>query len=82
MRTLADFDVHVPINSSCVVADAVLLSNTAVLRSNVLSPTIANVCPSSSVQDCRSSYIRSSWPIKQKIDNNADIGGQSKAKSI
>lgn len=51
MRTLADLEVHVPIKSSCVVADAVLLSNAAVLRSNVLRPTIANVCPFSSIQE-------------------------------
>ena len=44
MRTLADLEVHVPIKSSCVVADAVLLINAAVLRSNVFMPTIADMC--------------------------------------
>lgn len=50
VRTLADLEVHVPIKSSCVVADVVLLSNAAVLKSNVLRPTIVNDCPSSPVR--------------------------------
>lgn len=73
MRTLADFEVHVPIKSSCVVANAVLLSNAAVPRSKVLRPIIANVCASSLSKKRRSSYASSSWPNKQNIGTKTEI---------
>ena len=80
VMTLADFEVHVPIRSSCVVADAVLLRNAAVLRSNVLRPTIANVCPSSSVQRVSSSYARSSWSIEQNPEDSTGMKLISQSK--
>ena len=41
VMTVAALEVHVPIRSSCVVADAVL-SSVAAPKSNALRPTISN----------------------------------------
>lgn len=82
MITLADLEVHVPIKSSCVVAEAVLLSNAAVLRSNVLRSTIANRCSPSKTKCALQAVTLPMDQIEFQINPGMNIGAISEEMNI